>query len=62
MPACEAVLQRHSDVLFGDRAQLLEAVKRNPDLRVLSRRYTFAASALRCPGTTTTSASPSIAR
>jgi len=42
----EAVLQRHSDVLFGDRAQLLEAVKRNPDLRVLSRRYTFAASAL----------------
>ncbi len=47
-----AVLQRRSDVLFGDRAQLLGGVQRNPDakdLRVLSRRFEFAASALALP-------------
>jgi len=44
-----AVLQRRSDVVFGDRAQLLQAVQRSPakhELRVLSRHYAFAALAL----------------
>ncbi len=44
-----AVVKGHTDVLFGDRAQLLQAVQRSAaakDLRVLSRRYTFAALAL----------------
>jgi ABC-type amino acid transport substrate-binding protein len=44
-----AVLQRRSDVLFGERAQLLAAVQHSPaakDLRVLSRHYAFAALAL----------------
>jgi len=44
-----AIVQRRSDVLFGDRAALLQAVQRNPaakDLRVLTRHYTFAALAL----------------
>jgi ABC-type amino acid transport substrate-binding protein len=47
-----AVLKRRSDVLFGDRAQLLQAVQRSPDakdLRVLSRHYTFGALALAVP-------------
>jgi ABC-type amino acid transport substrate-binding protein len=44
-----AVLKRSSDVLFGERAQLLQAAQRSPakgDLRVLSRRYAFAALAI----------------
>jgi ABC-type amino acid transport substrate-binding protein len=43
-----AVQQRRSDVLFGDRRRLLEAVKLGSakDLRVLSRHYTFEALAL----------------
>ncbi|MCM3879636.1 MAG: transporter substrate-binding domain-containing protein, partial [Vicinamibacterales bacterium] len=44
-----AVLKRRSNVLFGDREKLLEAVQRNPagkDLRVLTRRFTFALLAL----------------
>lgn len=44
-----AVLQRRSEVLFGDRAQLLQAVQHSPDgkyLRVLSQRYVFALTAL----------------
>jgi ABC-type amino acid transport substrate-binding protein len=44
-----AVLQRRSDVLFGERAQLLQAVRQSPagkDLRLLSRHYVFAAVAL----------------
>ena len=44
-----AVVKGRTDVLFGDRAQLLQAVQRSAqakDLRVLSRRYTFAALAL----------------
>jgi polar amino acid transport system substrate-binding protein len=47
-----AVLQRRSDVLFGDRAHLLQAVQRSPDaknLRVLSHHYTFAAVGLALP-------------
>jgi ABC-type amino acid transport substrate-binding protein len=47
-----AVLQRRSDVLFGDRAHLLHAVQRSPeakDLHVLSQRYEFATSALALP-------------
>jgi ABC-type amino acid transport substrate-binding protein len=43
------VLQRRSDVLFGERAKLLQAVQRSPakdGLRVLSRHYAFAALAL----------------
>ena len=47
-----AVLQGRTDVLFGDRAQLLQAVQRSPDakdLRVLSRHFTFAALALALP-------------
>ena len=62
-----AVLQRRTDVLFGDRAQLLEAVQRSPDakdLRVLSRHFDFRpSSALALAAqTTTTSGSRSIAR
>jgi ABC-type amino acid transport substrate-binding protein len=44
-----AVLERRSDVLFADRAQLLSAVRRSPsakDLRVLSQRFEFVTSAL----------------
>jgi ABC-type amino acid transport substrate-binding protein len=43
-----AVLQRRSDVLFGERQQLLQAVQRasSKDLHVLSRFYTFTALAL----------------
>jgi ABC-type amino acid transport substrate-binding protein len=44
-----AVLERRSDVLFADRAQLLSAVQRSPsarDLRVLSQRFEFVTSAL----------------
>jgi polar amino acid transport system substrate-binding protein len=47
-----SVLERHSDVLFGDREKLLQAVQRNPDagdLRVLTRRFTFALLALATP-------------
>jgi ABC-type amino acid transport substrate-binding protein len=47
-----AVLERRSDVLFGDREKLLQAVRRNPaerDLRVLTRRFTFALLALATP-------------
>ncbi|MCM3879223.1 MAG: transporter substrate-binding domain-containing protein [Vicinamibacterales bacterium] len=47
-----AVLDRGSDVLFGDREKLLEAVRRNPagrNLLVLSRRFTFALVALATP-------------
>jgi ABC-type amino acid transport substrate-binding protein len=47
-----AVLKRRSDVLFGDREKLLQAVRRNPaekDLRVLTRRFTFALLALATP-------------
>ena len=47
-----AVLERRSDVLFGDREELLAAVRRNPaerDLRVLTRRFTFALLALATP-------------
>jgi ABC-type amino acid transport substrate-binding protein len=46
-----AVLQRRTDVLFGERAQLLQAVQRGPamDLRVLSRHYQFAPLALALP-------------
>ena len=47
-----AVLERQSDVLFGDREKLLQAVRRNPaerDLRVLTRRFTFALLALATP-------------
>jgi len=44
-----AVVDGRTDVLFGDRAQLLQAVQRSvarKDLRVLTRHYTFAAQAL----------------
>jgi len=44
-----AVLARRSDVLFGDREKLLAAVRRNPELRVLTRRFTFALLALATP-------------
>jgi len=47
-----AVLDHASDVLFGDREKLLEAVRRNPaerSLRVLTRRFTFALLALATP-------------
>jgi polar amino acid transport system substrate-binding protein len=47
-----AVRERRSDVLFGDREKLLQAVRRNPaerDLRVLTRRFTFALLALATP-------------
>jgi polar amino acid transport system substrate-binding protein len=47
-----AVLDRRLDVLFGDREKLLEPVRRNPaerDLRVLTRRFTFALLALATP-------------
>ena len=47
-----AVLGRQSDVLFGDREKLLQAVRRNPagkDLRVLTRRFTFSLLALATP-------------
>ena len=47
-----AVLQRRTDVLFGERAQLLNAVQRSPDakrLRVLSRNFTFGPLALALP-------------
>lgn len=47
-----AVLGRGSDVLLGDREKLLQAVRRNPagsDLRVLTRRFTFALLALATP-------------
>ncbi len=47
-----ALLDRGSDVLFGDREKLLEAVRRNPagkDLHVLTRRFTFALLALATP-------------
>ena len=47
-----AVLEHGSDVLFGDREKLLEAVRRHPDeraLRVLTRRFTFALLALATP-------------
>jgi ABC-type amino acid transport substrate-binding protein len=47
-----AVLERRSDVLFGDREKLLQAVRRNPaerNLRVLTRRFTFALLALATP-------------
>jgi polar amino acid transport system substrate-binding protein len=46
------VLQGRSDVLFGDREKLLAAVQRNPaakDLRVLTRRFTFALLAFATP-------------
>jgi polar amino acid transport system substrate-binding protein len=46
------LLEHGSDVLFGDREKLLEAVRRHPDeraLRVLTRRYTFALLALATP-------------
>jgi hypothetical protein len=39
-------------VLFGDREKLLQAARRNPagrDLRVLTRRFTFALVALATP-------------
>ena len=61
-----AVVQRRTDVLFGERAQLLQAVQRSAeakDLRVLSRHFTFARSGARARrATKTTSASRSIAR
>jgi putrescine:ornithine antiporter len=44
-----AVLARRSDVLFGDREALLQAVARSraaDELKVLTRRFTFAALAL----------------
>jgi polar amino acid transport system substrate-binding protein len=47
-----AVLEGRSDVLFGDREKLLQAVQRNPaegELRVLTRRFTFALLALATP-------------
>jgi ABC-type amino acid transport substrate-binding protein len=47
-----AVLERQSDVLFGDREKLLQAVRSNPaesKLRVLTRRFTFALHALAMP-------------
>lgn len=47
-----AVRERRSDVLFGDREKLLQAVRRHPaerDLRVLTRRFTFALLALATP-------------
>ena len=47
-----AVLERQSDVLFGDREKLLQAVRSNPAgtrLRVLTRRFTFALHALATP-------------
>ena len=47
-----AVRERQSDVLFGDREKLLQAVQRSPDerdLRVLTRHFTFAALALALP-------------
>ena len=47
-----AVGARQSDVLFGDREKLLQAVQRSPnerDLRVLTRHFTFVALALALP-------------
>jgi ABC-type amino acid transport substrate-binding protein len=47
-----AVLRRRSDVLFGDREKLLQAVRLNPaakNMRVLTRRFTFALLALATP-------------
>jgi ABC-type amino acid transport substrate-binding protein len=47
-----AVGARQSDVLFGDREKLLQAVQRSPnakDLRVLTRHFTFVAIALALP-------------
>ena len=47
-----AVRERQSDVLFGDREKLLQAVQRSPnakDLRVLTRHFTFVALALALP-------------
>jgi ABC-type amino acid transport substrate-binding protein len=46
------VLGRRSHVLFGDREKLLHAVRRNPaakNLRVLTRRFTYALLALATP-------------
>ncbi len=47
-----AVRARQSDVLFGDREKLLQAVQGSPnakDLRVLTRHFTFVALALALP-------------
>ncbi len=47
-----AVGARQSDVLFGDREKLLQAVQRSPNakyLRVLTRHFTFVALALALP-------------
>lgn len=47
-----AVRARQSDVLFGDRGKLLQAVQGSPnakDLRVLTRHFTFVALALALP-------------
>ena len=47
-----AVRERRTDVLFGDREKLLQAVQRSPnvkDLRVLTRHFTFVAFALALP-------------
>ncbi len=43
-----AVLERRSDVLFGERTQLLQAVqlRKGKDLRVLARHYMFSTLAL----------------
>ena len=47
-----AVRARQSDVLFGDREKLLQAVQRSPNvkyLRVLTRHFTFVALAIALP-------------
>jgi ABC-type amino acid transport substrate-binding protein len=47
-----AVLAQRSDVLFGDREKLLEVLQRTraeKELRVLTRRFTFASLALATP-------------
>jgi ABC-type amino acid transport substrate-binding protein len=47
-----AVLKQQSNVLFGDREKLLQAVQRSPsakNLRVLTRHFTFVALAVALP-------------
>jgi len=47
-----ALLKGRTDVLFGERVKLLQAVQRSPsrqDLRVLTRHFTFVALALAVP-------------